>query len=101
MDDHFDIGCVFEIGKFDITRLTCKTFPKRKFYLKLHLIFHFCCNNYMKCTKYETCAKLYTFPAVLDLHSWHALSMVVDEGSGQTLEFYLCWIRQRLSIDVY
>ena len=23
MDDHFDIGRVFEIGKFDITRLTC------------------------------------------------------------------------------
>ena len=23
MDDHFDIGGVFEIGKFDITRLTC------------------------------------------------------------------------------
>ena len=23
MDDHFDIGQVFEIGKFDITRLTC------------------------------------------------------------------------------
>ena len=23
MDDHFDIGSVFEIGKFDITRLTC------------------------------------------------------------------------------
>ena len=25
MDDHFDIGRVFEIGKFDITRLTCNT----------------------------------------------------------------------------
>ena len=25
MDDHFDIGRVFEIGKFDITRLTCIT----------------------------------------------------------------------------
>ena len=24
MDDHFDIGCVFEIGMFDITRLTCR-----------------------------------------------------------------------------
>ena len=24
MDDHFDIGRVFEIGKFDITRLTCR-----------------------------------------------------------------------------
>ena len=23
MDDHFDIARVFEIGKFDITRLTC------------------------------------------------------------------------------
>ena len=23
MDNHFDIGRVFEIGKFDITRLTC------------------------------------------------------------------------------
>ena len=23
MDDHFDIAHVFEIGKFDITRLTC------------------------------------------------------------------------------
>ena len=23
MDDYFDIGRVFEIGKFDITRLTC------------------------------------------------------------------------------
>ena len=23
MDDHFDIGRVFEIGKFDIARLTC------------------------------------------------------------------------------
>ena len=23
MDDHFGIGRVFEIGKFDITRLTC------------------------------------------------------------------------------
>ena len=23
MDDHFDIGRVFEICKFDITRLTC------------------------------------------------------------------------------
>ena len=23
MDDHFDIGRLFEIGKFDITRLTC------------------------------------------------------------------------------
>ena len=26
MDDHFDIGRVFEIGKFDITRLTCIKF---------------------------------------------------------------------------
>ena len=26
MDDHFDIGRVFEIGKFDITRLTCISF---------------------------------------------------------------------------
>ena len=25
MDDHFDIAHVFEIGKFDITRLTCMT----------------------------------------------------------------------------
>ena len=25
MDDHFDIGRVFEIGKFDITRLTCNS----------------------------------------------------------------------------
>ena len=25
MDDHFDIGRVFEIGKFDITRLTCRS----------------------------------------------------------------------------
>ena len=25
MDDHFDIGRVFVIGKFDITRLTCIT----------------------------------------------------------------------------
>ena len=25
MDDHFDIGRIFEIGKFDITRLTCIT----------------------------------------------------------------------------
>ena len=27
MDDHFDIGRVFEIGKFDITRLTCILVP--------------------------------------------------------------------------
>ena len=26
MDDHFDIGRVFEIGKFDITRLACTRF---------------------------------------------------------------------------
>ena len=26
MDDHFDIGRVFEIGKFDIARLTCNKF---------------------------------------------------------------------------
>ena len=26
MDDHFDISRVFEIGKFDITRLTCILF---------------------------------------------------------------------------
>ena len=26
MDDHFDIARVFEIGKFDITRLTCTLF---------------------------------------------------------------------------
>ena len=25
MDDHFDIARVFEIGKFDITRLTCSS----------------------------------------------------------------------------
>ena len=30
MDDHFDIGRVFEIGKFDITRLTCKYVPVTK-----------------------------------------------------------------------
>ena len=28
MDDHFDIGRVFEIGKFDITRLTCICFNR-------------------------------------------------------------------------
>ena len=28
MDDHFDIGRVFEIGKFDITRLTCSIFKR-------------------------------------------------------------------------
>ena len=27
MDDHFDIGRVFEIGKFDIRRLTCSITP--------------------------------------------------------------------------
>ena len=26
MDDRFDIGRVFEIGKFDITRLTCSKY---------------------------------------------------------------------------
>ena len=26
MDDHFRIGCVIEIGKFDIRRLTCTSF---------------------------------------------------------------------------
>ena len=28
MDDHFDISRVFEIGKFDITRLTCISFSE-------------------------------------------------------------------------
>ena len=23
IDDHFDIGCIFEISKFDVARLTC------------------------------------------------------------------------------
>ena len=31
MDDHFDIGRIFEKGKFDITRLTC--------ILNVHLVF--------------------------------------------------------------
>ena len=29
MDDHSDIGRVFEIGKFDITKLTCTTFTRK------------------------------------------------------------------------
>ena len=33
MDDHFDIGRVFEIGKFDITRLTCIWKKHGKFFL--------------------------------------------------------------------
>ena len=37
MDDHFDIGRVFETGKFDITRLTCMS----------QLI-------YGKCSKFQT-----------------------------------------------
>ena len=67
---------------------------ERKYCVCMHIIVHFCCNNYMKCIKYETCAKLYTFPAVVDLCCWHAQSMEVDEDSDQSLEIYLCWIRQ-------
>ena len=34
MDDHFDIARVFEIGKFDITRLTCNNDIYRRMYLR-------------------------------------------------------------------
>ena len=37
MDDHFDIGRVFEIGKFDITRLTCIKNES-------HVVVFCCCN---------------------------------------------------------
>ena len=60
----------------------------------MHVIVQFFCNNYMKCTKYETCAKLYTFPAVVDLHCWHAQRMDVDEGSVQNCTGYI-------SMDMY
>ena len=48
MDDHFDIGRVFEIGKFDITRLTCISntlnvkplvFSKEKYSFLLFLLY--------------------------------------------------------------
>ena len=44
MDDHFDIGRVFEIGKFDITRLTCismrQFFGMYKNYAVMYIVFH-------------------------------------------------------------
>ena len=40
MDDHFDIGRVFEIGKFDITRLTCICMMPASTYFK-HTYFAF------------------------------------------------------------
>ena len=49
MDDHFDIGRVFEIGKFDITRLTCM-FIRLKKQICMQTLFHL---SYIEQVKHE------------------------------------------------